>query len=61
MKGFGRHEDFSIIGRGVNCAVINHDQKLMKWMGANTYRTSHYPYSDEDLELADEKRDVLWL
>lgn len=54
LKGFGRHEDFPIIGKGVNRAVINHDQNLMKWMGANAYRTSHYPYSDEDLELADQ-------
>ena len=26
----------------------------MAWVGANSYRTAHYPYSETDLELADE-------
>lgn len=25
----------------------------MKWMGANSFRTSHYPYSEEMLNLCD--------
>lgn len=54
LKGFGRHEDFPIIGKGENCAVINHDHQMMKWIGANAFRTSHYPYSEEEMQLADQ-------
>ncbi len=25
----------------------------MRWTGANCYRTSHYPYSEEEMQLAD--------
>lgn len=27
----------------------------MKWQGANSFRTSHYPYSEEMMRLADEE------
>ena len=27
----------------------------MKWIGANSFRTSHYPYSEEMMRLADEQ------
>ena len=53
LTGFGRHEDFPVIGRGLLPAVIVKDYALMKWIGANSFRTSHYPYSEEMLELAD--------
>lgn len=55
LKGFGRHEDFPVLGKGHNGAVTILDHNLMKWMGANSYRTSHYPYAEEDLRLADEE------
>jgi len=29
------------------------DYALLKWVGANSYRTSHYPYADEAMYLAD--------
>jgi len=29
------------------------DYQLMRWTGANSYRTSHYPYSEEEMQLAD--------
>lgn len=54
LKGFGRHEDFPVIGKGMNRAVINRDHQTLKWIGANTFRTSHYPYSEEEMQLADE-------
>ena len=25
----------------------------MRWTGANAYRTSHYPYSEEEMQMAD--------
>jgi beta-glucuronidase len=30
-----------------------HDFTLMDWLGANSFRTSHYPYAEEVLEYAD--------
>ncbi len=53
LKGFGRHEDFAISGRGQNEPVMVRDNALLKWTGANSYRTSHYPYSEEEMRLAD--------
>jgi beta-glucuronidase len=53
LRGFGRHEDFPITGRGLVPAVIVKDYSLMQWMGANSFRTTHYPYSEEMMDLAD--------
>jgi beta-glucuronidase len=54
LKGFGRHEDFPVLGRGHNDAVMVRDFELLKWIGANSFRTSHYPYAEEQLDLADQ-------
>jgi beta-glucuronidase len=53
LKGFGKHEDSDIIGRGFNAAVMKRDFELMKWIGANSFRTSHYPYAEEIYQMAD--------
>jgi beta-glucuronidase len=53
LTGFGRHEDFPITGRGLVPAVIVKDYALLKWVGANSFRTSHYPYSEQMMDLAD--------
>src|SRR6185503_5152244 len=53
LRGFGRHEDFPIAGRGLVPPVVVKDYALMRWTGANSFRTTHYPYSDEMLDLAD--------
>ena len=53
LTGFGRHEDFPVNGRGLNVPLIVKDYGLLKWVGANSYRTSHYPYSEEQMTLAD--------
>jgi beta-glucuronidase len=54
LRGFGKHEDFALNGRGLNIPAIIRDFELMKWLGANSFRTSHYPYSEECMQLADE-------
>jgi beta-glucuronidase len=53
LNGFGRHEDFIASGRGLNLPLLVKDYQLMRWTGANAYRTSHYPYSEEEMQLAD--------
>jgi len=53
LKGFGRHEDFAVSGRGSNTPVVVKDYALLKWIGANSYRTSHYPYAEEQMRMAD--------
>ncbi len=53
FRGFGKHEDWVIKGRGYDDALAVKDANLLKWIGANSYRTSHYPYAEELLELAD--------
>lgn len=53
LKGFGRHEDFPVVGRGTVPAVTIKDYSLLRWVGANSFRTSHYPYSEQMLDLAD--------
>ncbi len=55
FKGFGKHEDTFYNGRGLNEAANVMDINLMKWIGANSFRTSHYPYSEEMMRLADEQ------
>ncbi len=53
LKGFGRHEDFPVVGKGMLPALIVKDYALMEWIGANSFRSTHYPYSDEMMDLAD--------
>ncbi|WP_394185612.1 beta-glucuronidase [Metabacillus halosaccharovorans] len=53
FKGFGKHEDTYINGRGFNEAANVLDFNLLKWIGANSFRTAHYPYSEEIMRLAD--------
>lgn len=53
LKGFGKHEDSDIVGRGFNMGVMKRDFECMKWIGANCFRTSHYPYSEEIYQMAD--------
>ncbi|APE26880.1 glycoside hydrolase family 2 [Aurantiacibacter gangjinensis] len=54
LKGFGKHEESPLHGRAVNMPQLVKDFHLLKWIGANSVRTSHYPYSEEFLDLADE-------
>jgi len=53
LKGFGKHEDFFVLGKGLSTPLIVKDFELMKWIGANSFRTSHYPYAEEIIHLAD--------
>ncbi|XP_055625707.1 beta-glucuronidase isoform X2 [Toxorhynchites rutilus septentrionalis] len=54
FRGFGKHEDSDIRGKGLDYALLTKDYNLLIWVGANAYRTSHYPYSEESMQFADE-------
>src|SRR6266566_717961 len=43
LRGFGRHEDFPVLGRGAVPALAARDLLLMRELGANSLRTAHYP------------------
>lgn len=45
---------FQIRGKGLDLPLLTKDFNLIKWIGANAYRTSHYPYSEESMQFADE-------
>lgn len=53
FTGFGRHEDTPVRGKGHDQAYLVHDFQLMDWIGANSFRTSHYPYAEEVMDFAD--------
>jgi beta-glucuronidase len=59
FTGFGKHEDLPVIGKGHSDAYLVHDFELLKWIGANSFRTSHYPYSEEVLDYADQRGIVI--
>lgn len=54
LKGCARHEDFPVLGKTLHGAILRKDYGLMKEIGCNSFRTSHYPYSRSHLDLADE-------
>ncbi|HJA64993.1 MAG TPA: beta-glucuronidase [Candidatus Mediterraneibacter cottocaccae] len=53
LKGFGKHEEGSIRGRGTDLALMTKDIGLLKWINANSFRTSHYPNSEEMMRICD--------
>lgn len=59
FTGFGKHEDIQVIGKGHNDANMIHDFELLRWIGANSFRTSHYPYSEDVMDYADEQGIVI--
>jgi beta-glucuronidase len=54
LRGFGRHEDFPVVGRGTAPALAARDLLLMRQLGANSFRTAHYPCDEETLDIADQ-------
>lgn len=53
FRGFGKHEDAAVRGKAHDDALMVHDFALLDWLGANSFRSSHYPYAEEVLEYAD--------
>jgi len=40
-------------GKGVDLPLIARDFNLLKWLGVDCFRTSHYPYAEEIMDEAD--------
>ena len=55
FTGFGKHEDTPVRGKGHDDTFMVHDFALIEWLGANSFRTSHYPYAEEVLDYADRR------
>jgi len=53
LKGFGMHEDHETVGKASLSALNIRDFNLLRWINANSFRTSHYPYAEEMYDLAD--------
>lgn len=53
FTGFGMHEDHIVKGKGHDNSFLVNDFELLKWVGANSFRTSHYPYAEEVMDYAD--------
>ncbi|XP_071757671.1 beta-glucuronidase [Centroberyx gerrardi] len=53
FHGVNKHEDSDIRGKGFDWSLIVKDFNLLKWLGANSFRTSHYPYAEEILQMCD--------
>ncbi|XP_063154587.1 beta-glucuronidase isoform X1 [Candoia aspera] len=53
FHGVNKHEDADIRGKGLDWPLIMKDFNLLRWLGANSFRTSHYPYAEEIMELCD--------
>lgn len=54
LTGCGLHEDFHLSGHGHSDTRLVKDLTMLKAMGANSFRTAHYPYDEAAYQLADE-------
>ncbi|XP_055958449.1 beta-glucuronidase-like [Patella vulgata] len=55
FKGVGIHNEAEIRGRGLDYAMIVKDFNLMRWVGANSFRTAVFPFSEEWMDQADQQ------
>jgi beta-galactosidase len=60
LHGVNRRQDYGFLGDAVPEAVAVQDVHLMKEMGANFFRTSHYPQDPAVLDACDELGILVW-
>lgn len=60
IKGFCRHEDHPQFGCALPLAAMQQDLLIMRDLGANSVRTSHYPNDEIFLDLCDETGLLVW-
>ncbi len=54
IKGVCSHQDFGLTGKAVPDNIYKHRIHLIREMGANGYRTSHYPHAAATMDALDE-------
>ena len=54
IQGVCCHQDYGLTGKAVPDNVQRYRLELMREMGANAYRTAHYPHSEAVMDAADE-------
>ena len=54
LKGVCCHQDYGLTGKAVPERVQRYRLELMKEMGANAYRTAHYPHHPYTMDVLDE-------
>lgn len=60
IKGVNRHEDHGSVGCAIPLQLMQTDISLIKDLGANAVRTSHYQNDERFLDLCDENGIVVW-
>lgn len=60
LRGVCRHQDRPELGNALSSAHHREDTKLMREMGANALRMSHYPQAPYMYELMDQEGMVVW-
>lgn len=60
IKGFCRHEDHPHFGCALPLQALDQDLNILRDLGANAVRTSHYPNDELFLDLCDEKGMLVW-
>ncbi|MBR0365433.1 MAG: beta-glucuronidase [Clostridia bacterium] len=60
IKGVNRHEDHGITGCAIPLQIMYSDIALIKDLGANGVRTSHYQNDERFLDLCDENGIMVW-
>lgn len=54
IKGVCAHQDFGLTGKAVPDNIHRYKVEMIKQMGANGYRTSHYPHPEAVMDALDE-------
>ncbi len=60
IKGVCRHEDHPQYGCALPCEAMAYDLALIKDLGANSVRTTHYPNDERFLDMCDEMGILVW-
>lgn len=60
LRGFNRHQDQAPVGVAIDDECHRRDIKVMKELGANYIRISHFPQDDALLEACDEQGLLAW-
>lgn len=60
IKGVNRHEDHGSCGCAIPLQIMQTDIALIKDLGANAVRTSHYQNDERFLDMCDENGIVVW-